>query len=313
MSKIIEVEGNKFDVEDYKDGFEFLSFMFNNEEYYSIFTNSLLKEFLNTNIEEYSKEFIANNSYYLIALLEIRTVFEPFVKDLNYNNIFYHFLIENPASDNVKIQQTSKFLNGLIKIIDYYNSFEIYSLDYLIGTKNINLELEKNKFLVYFIPSFIVFQQLKNLYDILWNDYEVFIDKNKFKYSLFYSNKVIKKEVKESREKKNEKSIHSFFINLNDKEQFLEELRNKFDGQKGISFKILVKLLEEENVLVIESRRFKIFYNASCNFFLQDIGSYASINDKYKHSVDEQEFYKNDIEAFSKKLRPLIIKYKINN
>lgn len=122
-----------------------------------------------------------------------------------------------------------------------------------------------------------------------------------------------KKIILEKNKYPKKKSIHSFFINLNDKEQFLEELRNKFDGQKGIGFKILVKLLEEENVLVIESRRFKIFYNASCNFFLQDIGSYASINDKYKHSVDDQEFYKKDIEAFSKKLRPLIIKYKINN
>jgi hypothetical protein len=139
--------------------------------------------------------------------------------------------------------------------------------------------------------------------------------KEKFKY--YYDKSELKisldKHTLKMNKDSDERSIHSFFINLNDKEQFLEELRNKFDGQKGIGFKILVKLLEEENVLVIESRGFKIFYNASYKFFLQDIGSYASINDKYKHSVDDQEFYKKDIEAFSKKLKPLLMKYKMNN
>jgi hypothetical protein len=187
MSKIIEIEGNKFDIDDYKQGFQFLNFIFNNEEYYAIVTNSLLLDFLDTNRKKYAQKFNDNNSNYLYAFMEVRDVFEPFFKNLNNDNIFHHYLIENPISDIVKKQQVSHFLEGLMKIIDYYESYEIGPLNFYLKNKTINEELQKKRNLAYLIPSLVIYQEFKNVYDILWKKYDLFIDKDKFSFLFFYS------------------------------------------------------------------------------------------------------------------------------
>jgi hypothetical protein len=307
MSKIIEIEGNKFDIDDYKQGFQFLNFIFNNEEYYAIVTNSLLLDFLDTNRKKYAQKFNDNNSNYLYAFMEVRDVFEPFFKNLNNDNIFHHYLIENPISDIVKKQQVSHFLEGLMKIIDYYESYEIGPLDFYLKNKTINEELQKKRNLAYFIPSLVIYQEFKNVYDILWKKYDLFIDKDKFSFLFFYSN-LEPTEKKEVKELQNE-GIENFIINVSDKTEFLKKLGANFKNQKGRTFKILIELLKENEVLAIGSMEFNKFYKAIKPHFEQNIGSYQSINDKYNHEQDAI-YYKGDVDIISKKLIPIIEEYK---
>jgi hypothetical protein len=307
MSKIIEIEGNKFDIDDYKQGFQFLNFIFNNEEYYAIVTNSLLLDFLDTNRKKYAQKFNDNNSNYLYAFMEVRDVFEPFFKNLNNDNIFHHYLIENPISDIVKKQQVSHFLEGLMKIIDYYESYEIGPLNFYLKNKTINEELQKKRNLAYLIPSLVIYQEFKNVYDILWKKYDLFIDKDKFSFLFFYSN-LEPTEKKEVKELQNE-GIENFIINVSDKTEFLKKLGANFKNQKGRTFKILIELLKENEVLAIGSMEFKKFYKAIKPHFEQNIGSYQSINDKYNHEQDAI-YYKGDVDIISKKLIPIIEEYK---
>jgi sugar-specific transcriptional regulator TrmB len=78
-----------------------------------------------------------------------------------------------------------------------------------------------------------------------------------------------------------------------------------FPTEKGKSIKAMIKILQENDIIIIPDRQFKEFYNSLKNDFKRDIGSYTSIND-----IKDSNFDNPYLDPFKKKLSPLITKYK---
>lgn len=101
------------------------------------------------------------------------------------------------------------------------------------------------------------------------------------------------------------KEIFDFVQNVKDKEEFLRDLKTAFPIEKGIAIKVMIELLQEEDIILIPKRKFKMFYEEFKNVFDQNIGSYTSINDVIFKDLDSQS-----INSINRKLNPLIAKHK---
>lgn len=157
------------------------------------------------------------------------------------------------------------------------------------------------------------------IYDNLIKGTNHFMTGNKF---LYYSRELAVEElikfenylINDCKEepKKNDIQLADFFYNLKDKEKFLIDLRNTFQDKndKGKQFSILMYLLKDEKVLSIGDRKFATFHRLAKKYFIQNIGSSQSINDYYKHTETEKSNFETDITIISKRLKPLISKYK---
>ncbi len=110
---------------------------------------------------------------------------------------------------------------------------------------------------------------------------------------------------------KNTKTLYDYISNVKDKESFANDLKDTFNTEKGIPFKIMIELLKVEKILLLGNRDFAGFYRVINPFFNNDIGTYTALNDGYKHTDDEQTQYAKEIEIINQKLKPLIIKHKI--
>jgi hypothetical protein len=101
------------------------------------------------------------------------------------------------------------------------------------------------------------------------------------------------------------KEIFDFIQNVKDEEGFLQDLKTVFPIEKGIAIKVMIELLQEEGIILIPKRKFKMFYEEFKNVFDQNIGSYTSINDVIFRNLDSQS-----INPIKRKLNPLIAKHK---
>lgn len=106
------------------------------------------------------------------------------------------------------------------------------------------------------------------------------------------------------------KVLNDYIGDVKDKEAFAKDLKDTFNNEIGISFKIMIELLKAENLLLIGSREFSGFYRNINPFFNRDIGTYTALNDGYKHTADEQTKYFQEIQIIEQKLKPLIIRHK---
>lgn len=121
-----------------------------------------------------------------------------------------------------------------------------------------------------------------------------------------------KQKVRTNKNKKDlKRELKDFFYNVEEKEDFLLELKEVFTIEYGIDFSILMWLLKDANILIIGNREFKRFHEVATIHFTQGIGTPQSINDNYKHSENDKKTYKSNIQIISNKLKPLIIKYKV--
>jgi hypothetical protein len=84
---------------------------------------------------------------------------------------------------------------------------------------------------------------------------------------------------------------------------FLLKLKEKFDTEKGKNIKLLVMALRELDLVSINSREFKNFYNSMKVYFNRDIGTYQSIND-FKGA--KTEAYKQDFEITKDKINCIL-------
>ena len=109
---------------------------------------------------------------------------------------------------------------------------------------------------------------------------------------------------------KKAKALNDYISNVKDKEAFAKDLKDTFNNEKGIPFKIMIELLKAENILLIGNRDFLGFYRIINPFFNRDIGTYTALNDGYKHTADEQTKYFQEIQIIEQKLKPLIIRHK---
>lgn len=142
-----------------------------------------------------------------------------------------------------------------------------------------------------------------------------------------YSNEYIdsdtlKKEVKEfvdSIKTKNEKDVSEnisvtedyetekfqlsdFIYNIENKEEFLNDLKHSFKTEKGVEIRALIEILKKREIIIIGNRQFKKFIGLLEKYFKREIGRYQSINDakNYDYHIPNME----------KKLKPIILKYK---
>lgn len=134
------------------------------------------------------------------------------------------------------------------------------------------------------------FRELKRYADNIINDYLNKLDKTK----------------KTTRTK----TLNDFFENVKNKEKFLFDLKETFATEMGIDFSILMHLLKDDNLLFIGHRQFSTFHKLCVSHFNQDIGTKQGVNDKYKHSEEDQKIYKPNIAVISNKLKPLIDRHK---
>ena len=102
-----------------------------------------------------------------------------------------------------------------------------------------------------------------------------------------------------------EKKLSDFIENVEKKQNLIEDLKKMFPTEKGKSIKAMIKILQENGIIIIPDRQFKEFYNSLKNDFKRDIGSYTSIND-----IKDSNFDNPYLDPFKKKLTPLIAKYK---
>lgn len=99
------------------------------------------------------------------------------------------------------------------------------------------------------------------------------------------------------------KTLSHFIENVEEKQNFIEELKGMFPTEKGKSIKAVITILQENDIIIIPDRQFREFYTCLKNDFKRDIGSYTSIND----SKDFDEAY---LDPFKNKLHTLIKSYK---
>jgi hypothetical protein len=107
-----------------------------------------------------------------------------------------------------------------------------------------------------------------------------------------------------------ESNFIDFINNVTKKEAFAQELKNTFNIEMGIDFKIMIELLKDQDILIIRARKFSLFYEYIKLYFGRNIGGYSGLNDKYKHTDVDKRVHHIQITKISEKLQPLIDKYK---
>lgn len=122
----------------------------------------------------------------------------------------------------------------------------------------------------------------------------------------WYNEKIKSIDIKQPQQIKTEKlkkTLFEFIHNVNDKENFLFELKNTFPTEKGKSIRAIINILENENIFIYGAREFTHLYDQLKVYFNRDIGTYQSIQD-----VKVVDTIISD--TINKKLNPLIIKHK---
>lgn len=201
-NNIVEIEGvKKFDLNDPNQAMDFLIYILNKESLYPRLTDSIIKQIFGFGLAKYIKD----RNTYLDTMLDINEFFEIFISDLDFNNIFYKYFVENKEdSDLIKKQKADSLFIGLKKCIDYlWERGSISTIDMHVEEKLSELHnlIRSNDLYIYALPTYHIYKNFKKLYDILWNQYSTFIDTSKHKFSNFYSNSPITKA--ESSDKEN--------------------------------------------------------------------------------------------------------------
>lgn len=127
----------------------------------------------------------------------------------------------------------------------------------------------------------------------------------------FYSKKITEviNSIKESQQKKGktQKTLNDFIFNVNDKNEFLNDLKNTFKTEIGISIKTIVYLLDQKGIIIKQQREYNNLYLELKNHFNRNIGSYQSVQNGKDEDIQDLV-----IQNISKLLNPLIIKHKTN-
>lgn len=110
--------------------------------------------------------------------------------------------------------------------------------------------------------------------------------------------------VEKNKPKKLKKVLFQFIHNIENKEEFIKELKETFPTEIGKSIKAIIDILTDEKILVYGTKEFKTLYDEIKLSFNRDIGSYNSIQNV--KIVD-----KETTETIYKKLNSLTVRHKI--
>jgi len=106
-----------------------------------------------------------------------------------------------------------------------------------------------------------------------------------------------------SKPKKLKKTLLEFIYNVENKEAFIQDLKNTFPTEIGKSIKAIIDFLNKEQILIYGTKEFKQLFEELEKYFNRNIGTYNSVQ-----NVKEIDKETND--TIFKILNPLIIKYK---
>jgi hypothetical protein len=81
------------------------------------------------------------------------------------------------------------------------------------------------------------------------------------------------------------KELKDFIYKIDNKEEFIEALKDEFKTEKGIEIRALIESLKDEGVLIIGNRQFKPLCTSIKESFNRDIGSYNGIQNPKEHEV----------------------------
>ena len=169
---IIEFESEKFDLSLNHEGLKFLLYILEKDNLYWLYNERIAHYFKN----DYDTKNLG------LVTFQVNSFFKLLFRDLTFDNIFHQFFIESQQQETVKKNYALRILKGLEKYIDYNNDYGSFEVEYGIKNKDLN-----NLTFIEF-SSYAVNQNLKGLYDLLWDKFSDFIDKEKHTFSYFFSN-----------------------------------------------------------------------------------------------------------------------------
>jgi len=103
----------------------------------------------------------------------------------------------------------------------------------------------------------------------------------------------------------------NFIDNVKDKIAFAQELKETFNIEIGIDFRIMIELLKDNKIIRIGDRKFRLFHGLATVYFGRNIGSYSGVKDKFDGSESDKKAHPKKIRNINEKLQPLVDKYKI--
>ncbi len=244
---IVEIEGVKnFDLNDPNQAIDFLIYILNKESLHPRLTDSIIKQMFGFGLTKYTTNLKKSKNLYLDSMLDINEFFQIFISDLEFNNIFYKYFVENKDdSDLTKKQKADSLLLGLKKCIDYlWEMGSISTIDMYVEEKLSELHsfINSSNLYSYTLPTYHIYKNLKNIYDIFWNQYSTFVDTTKHEFSNTYSNNPIHiEEINTINEVDNSKGFQLSRANILKKLIDGSEMLNLFENyeKKLISQKYL--------------------------------------------------------------------------
>jgi hypothetical protein len=234
-------------------------------------------------------------------------------------------LINNQRDINNHIIWELKSLNGLIEWIEnIFNFYELnlydletYKNQFEIKDKNLNSS-EITNFIFTYKNNNTISEMKKTAFvyekinecterEILFYCINMYLDFSKIEEFLKskYNHNLPKKIILHKVEK-----TFLDYITIENKQEFANDLKNTFTIESGIDFKIMIELLKKEQIF--SYTQFASFFRSIDAYFKRDIGTQNGLNDLYKHTTDEQNYYFEKITVIQNKLNPLIAKYKKN-
>lgn len=246
---------------------------------------------LNDLSTKFKRELIFNNTlfYYTSTRFNAENLQHFFIKKFNSDEEFKGMLFKENSrvffryAITLKNEDFVNFINNEFILFKNYNKAnDELKINWLKNTYNYILEKDNTQATLINKPTVVKF--------ISWYENELDILQP---VDLFN---------KPEKQKKRHKTLFEFINNIDDKEAFLNDLKNTFPTEIGLSIKAIVLRLVEVNILIYGTKEFKNFYEELTKYFDRSIGTYGSINDNKPDN--------RIIDTITLKLNPLIDKYK---
>lgn len=303
MDNIIEIEGIKsFDLNIPTQAIDFIIHLGGDNSTKHISLESIVLSCTNQNLKEYLITIQKSNNSFFNVANDIRKFFIFFFHDLEFNNVFYKYFIENDIdSEIVKKLKIKSLISSLQDIMDYYDDFySISKIDYYFSNFKPELrnQIKDDNSIALALPVYHIHHNFKVLYDLLWDSFNLFIDTTKHTFSYSYSNKkrTIDNQKKELTETNKEEN--PFPDIFKEKETYLNfnEYLSKYIVKPHIDLSYLFRRLLDER-LIHKLKDKEIFewllknekITSRIYTKLYEIGSFKSL-DKSETDVRENNF-----------------------
>lgn len=269
----------------------------------SVLSNLFAKELQSNKALKTEKEIEIFNR---ITIDLLKDIVQFFIAVYNYNGRDR----DNEVADDIILFKTNindgfKNLGQFdLKIKDYFSKKDssIAMKEYCLKVIKESFYLLNNKFYID-IEKCPIKSDYENLLSKLVNS----INSQEIESAVLVLSSSKKRNIKFN----DENDFVDFIDNVNDKIAFAQELKETFNIEIGIDFRIMIELLKDNKIFRIGDRKFKLFHELATVHFNRSIGSYSGVKDKYHHTESDKKAHPKKIRNINEKLLSLIDKYKI--